>query len=326
MRFVIYGAGGIGGTIGARLFQTGHDVHLLARGAHFEAIARDGLRFVSPTQDVRLSIPCSPHPRDVEITPEDAVVLCMKTQHTEQALRDLRDAVDEAHVICCQNGVENERLALRRFPQTYGMVAVLPAEHLEPGVVVNFAEDTAGLLDAGCYPGGTDDFIVEVTAALAKAGFSAMPDAAIMRHKHAKLLNNLSNTVEVALGRGDRDIARLLREEALACYQAAGIDCADVTETRSRRGELTLHDVPGQDRHGSSSLQSVLRGTGDIETDYLNGEIVLLGRQHVVPTPANTVVQRLGRQIVGEGRGIGSVTLDELERMIDEEARSGASE
>ena len=83
MRFVIYGAGGIGGTIGARSHQAGFDVCLIARGEHFRAIQRDGLRFVSPTQDVVLDIPCADHPRTAQITPDDAVILCMKGQHTE---------------------------------------------------------------------------------------------------------------------------------------------------------------------------------------------------------------------------------------------------
>ena len=51
MRFVIYGAGGIGGTIGARLFQHGHDVMLIARGPHLEAIKEPGLMFVYGTID-----------------------------------------------------------------------------------------------------------------------------------------------------------------------------------------------------------------------------------------------------------------------------------
>ena len=102
MRFVIYGAGGIGGTIGARLHQAGFEVVLIARGAHYEATARDGLRFVSPTQDVHRRIPCFPHPNDAAIRPDDAVILCMKGQHTEAALRDLYAATGgDARVVCC---------------------------------------------------------------------------------------------------------------------------------------------------------------------------------------------------------------------------------
>ena len=330
VRFVIYGAGGIGGTIGARLHLAGFDVALIARGAHFEAIAKDGLRFLSPTLDVVLNVTCFSHPADADIRPRDAVILCMKGQHTEAALRDLYNATGgEARVVCCQNGVENERLALRRFAHVYGMVVWLPAEHLQPGVVVNFAEDTAGGLDAGCYPKGTDTFIEEVTGALAKAGFSASPHPAIMGHKYEKLLANLNNAVQAATGtRFDgpgsgtvsalRDVARLLRDEALACYQAAGIHCASREEVRSGRSSIRGGEVPGHARHGGSSLQSILRGTGDIETDYLNGEIVLLGRLHGVPTPANAVVQAIGNRLAREKLAPGSMAVEELEERLAE--------
>ncbi|MCZ6888440.1 MAG: ketopantoate reductase family protein, partial [Gammaproteobacteria bacterium] len=272
MRFVIYGAGGIGGTIGARLHQAGRDVLLIARGAHLEVLQSAGMHFVTPTQDLRLKIPAVGHPRDAGLNTDDVVILCMKSQHTQGALNDLYGAVDESvPVVCCQNGVVNERMALRKFPNTYGMVVFLPAEHLEPGLVVNFAEDSAGMLDAGRYPTGVDACITEVTAAIDTAGFSAQPDGTIMRQKYAKLLNNLNNAVQAACGEGSADLARLLREEALACYAAAGIDCASVEETRARRKTgLSSKDVPGQTRNGGSSLQSVMRGTGDIEADYLN--------------------------------------------------------
>ena len=316
-RYVIYGAGGIGGTIGARLHMAGFEVALIARGRHAEAIAEAGLRFVSPTQDVQLDIPCFTHPSDADIGPDDAVILCMKSQHTEDALRDLFVATGgDARVVCCQNGVENERLALRRFPRTYAMVVMLPAEHLEPGVVVNFAEGTAGGLDAGCYPSGVDDFITQVTAALAEAGFSARPDPAIMAQKYAKLIGNLNNAVHAATGGFSREVAARLREEALACYRAAGIHCATAEEARARRWNINGADVPGHDRHGSSSLQSVLRGTGDIETDFMNGEIVLLGRLHGVPVPANAFVQELGNRLVHDTLAPGDLTIEELERAV----------
>ena len=317
MRFVIYGAGGVGGTIGARLHLAGFEVALIARGRHRQAIVRDGLRFVSPSMDERLNLPCAQGPADAAIGPDDAVFLCVKGQHTEAALRDLDAATGgEARVICCQNGVENERLALRRFRHTYGMVVWLPAEHLQPGVVVNFAENTAGGLDAGRYPSGVDGFIREVAAALTTAGFSARPHPAIMGHKHEKLLANLSNAVNAATGGGSRPIAAKLRAEALACYRAAGIHCATRDEVRAGRSAIRGGEVPGHKRHGGSSLQSLLRRTGDIEADFLNGEIVLLGRLHGVPTPANEAVQALGNRLAREGLAAGSLAIAEVERLV----------
>ena len=73
---------------------------------------------------------------------------------------------------------------------------------------------------------------------------------------------------------------------------------ATVDEDRRRRGDhLRLGEIAGRARPGGSSWQSVARATGDIETDYLNGEIVRLGRMHGVPTPANELLQILAREI-----------------------------
>ena len=318
MRFIIYGAGGIGGAVGARLFQNGEQVLLIARGAHLDALRGDGLRFITPSADVRLPIPAVGSPAEAGCKDGDVVLLCMKSHQTEAALRELHAvAGDAVPVICCQNGVDNERMAARRFRRVYGMVVWLPAEHLVPGEVVHGAEGPAGLLDVGCYPTGVDRVAEQVAAALTDAGFTAQPDAAIMRHKHAKLLANLGNAVQAACNEAPRAVMRLLRDEALACYQAAGIDCATAAETRERRATgIRALPVPGHERNGGSSWQSVRRGTGNIETDFLNGEIVLLGRLHGVPTPANLALQRIGNRLVREGMAAGSYSVEALMQEI----------
>ena len=333
MRFVIYGAGGVGGTLGARLHIAGFKVVLIARGEHGKAIARDGLHFLSPALDVVLDIPCAAHPIDAAIGPDDAVLLCVKGQSTEGALHDLYAATGgNAHVVCCQNGVENERLALRRFERVYGMAVWLPAEHLHPGEVVNFAEGTAGGLVAGAYPAGADAFIEAVASALATAGFSASTHSAVMGHKHRKLLANLDNAVEAAVvpGAGDGDpgakvallgISRMLRREARACFKAAGLYCASVEAVQASLAGVGNGEVPGRVRRGGSTLQSVLRGAGDVETDFLNGEIVLLGRLHGVPTPANEAVQEVGKELVRQGLPAGSLSAAELQRRVAEAMR-----
>ncbi|MFW6092676.1 MAG: ketopantoate reductase family protein [Pseudomonadota bacterium] len=322
MRFVIYGAGGIGGTIGARLFQQGFEVVLLARGEHGEVMRRRGMRFVTPEGETTLQIPVAGHPREVAWRDDDVVLLGMKTQHTVAALEDLlAQSPGDVALVCAQNGVANERMALRRFARVYAMLVHLPAMHLEPGEVVTDATGRGGILDTGCYPTGVDETCAAVTAALETAGFSARPDPTVMRFKYAKLLENLNNAVQVITGEVPREVSRLLKHEALACYRAAGIDCAGVEEVRARHeGTYRLAEVPGRPRQGGSSWQSLARGTGNIETDYLNGEIVLLGRLHGVPTPANAVCQTLARRVASEGLAPGHFTADTLLRRIHEGA------
>ena len=323
MRFIIYGAGGIGGTIGARLFQQGFDVVLIARGEHGRVMRHEGLRLIAPDGDYRLQIPTVDHPREIAFRADDVVIMAMKSQHTTAALEDLlaRRPGDVA-IVCAQNGVANERMALRRFRRVYAMLVHLPAMHLEPGQVVTHASGRGGILDTGRYPRGEDDTCRALTAALCSAGFSAEPDAAVMRLKYAKLLMNLNNALQAATEmRGDsRTISRQLKHEALACFEAAGIDCAGVDEVRDRHeGTYRMVDVPGHPRAGGSSWQSVARGTGNVETDYLNGEIVLLGRLHGVPTPANAVCQALAWRMVNEGLEPGAFTVDDVRAMIDAE-------
>ena len=116
MRFVIYGAGGVGGTIGARLFQQGYDVTLIARGAHREVLMSRGLKFVAPDGEYTLRIPTVGHPNEMQLEAGDMVILTMKSQHTLGALNDLQAAdPGDVGVVCGQNGVANERMALRFF-------------------------------------------------------------------------------------------------------------------------------------------------------------------------------------------------------------------
>lgn len=320
MRIIIYGAGGIGGTIGARLFQNRKEVILIARGNHLKAIQADGLTFKTPNETVTLKIPAVAHPAEIDFKEGDGVFLCMKTQHTLQALEDLRDAAGpDIPVICCQNGVDNERMAARRFSRVYGMVVMLPATHLEPGVVQAESVKTTGILDGGCFPSGTDPFIEGITRELTQSNFSAKADPHIMRWKYAKLLRNLGNSLQALCEPGPeaRDIASLMTQEALNCYRAAGIDCATREEEMERRGDhIQMGPVDGQQRRGGSSWQSVFRGTGSIETDYLNGEIVLLGRLHGIPTPANLVLQQMGVRLAKEGGAVGSYAVEEIRKRI----------
>jgi 2-dehydropantoate 2-reductase len=315
MRYIIYGAGAIGGVVGGRLFQHGHDVVLIARGRHLDAIRANGLVLESPNESVTLPIPAVGRPSEIAFRAGDVVVMAMKTQDTAPALDELVEAAgDTIPVICAQNGVENERMALRRFEHVYATAVMLPATHLEPGVVQADSATLTGILDTGCYPGGVDDLCTRWTADLEASNFSARPDPNVMRRKYTKLLSNLGNAVQAACGTADaREVPRRAREEAVACYRAAGIDFASEEEDRERRGTLVrVAPIAGRPRGGGSSWQSLARGKTSIEADYLNGEIVLLGRLHGVPTPVNRRLQEVANRLAREGAPPGTMTLEEL--------------
>ena len=288
---------------------------LIARGAHYEAIRDQGLRLDSPDESVTLPIPVAARPVDVKFAEGDVVLLAMKTQDTAAALAELSVAAPpDVVVVCAQNGVENERLALRLFPRVYGVCVVLPAAFLEPGVVEAYMAPVTGSLDVGRYPHGEDETAVAIAAAFAGSSFDAEARAHVMRYKYGKLLGNLGNAVQVVIAPGEAggEALRLAREEGTAVLRAAGIDTAEVATIggRTRR-------IGGRDRLGGSSYQSLQRGTGTIETDYLNGEIVLLGREHGVPTPVNELLRRLANQMAREGRSPGLMTSEEFFAILD---------
>jgi 2-dehydropantoate 2-reductase len=320
MRFVVYGAGAIGGAIAGRLFAHGHDVCCIARGAHLDAMQRTGLRVIDPENDVTLPVLAVGHPADARLTSDDVIVLAMKTQDTADALAELTPvASPDVAIVCAQNGVENERLALRRFAHVYAMCVMLPATHLEPGVIEISSTPITGLLDLGCYPSGIDDRARAIATALTSATFESVPRADVMRWKYTKLLMNLGNAVEALCAPDEHavELARRARSEGAATLRAAHIDAASREEDQERRGNrLTPKPIGGAARGGGSSWQSLRRGTGRVESDYLNGEIVLIGRQHGVPTPVNALLQRLANDVAHAGAPPAQMAAEDVLRML----------
>jgi 2-dehydropantoate 2-reductase len=84
----------------------------------------------------------------------------------------------------------------------------------------------------------------------------------------------------------------------------------------AREKELKLRPIGSCQRPGGSTWQSLARHTPTTEVDYLNGEIVLLGRTYGVPTPVNEVLQQLMRKAARDGAPPGSMSLRELSEKI----------
>jgi len=322
-RYLVYGAGAIGGTIAARLARAGVEVRLVARGEHLEAIRRDGLRLADPLGEERFRIPAFEHPAEAEVKAGDIVVLAMKTQDTAAALDELAACADPATtIVCAQNGVENERLALRRFGDVLAMYVYLTAEHLEPGVVRAFSSPVPGVLDLGpAGSGGDPARAAAIAGDLSRAGFASRALDHPERWKHAKLLANMVNAATVVAGpdgHGEK-LRERARAEAIACFRAAGIDWAADEEVAERVGVVApIRAVGGREWTGSSTWQSLARGSGATEVDYINGEVVLLGRLWGVPTPVNRALQNLVGRMARDGAAPRDRRyLAELERLMD---------
>jgi 2-dehydropantoate 2-reductase len=333
MRYIIIGAGAVGGAIGGLLFEAGQRVVLVARGAHLTELREHGLRLVTPGRDRRLPVSVAAGPAEVELQADDVLVLAVKTQHSEAALSAWADrpvagggtAGERLPVVCAQNGVENERLAARRFRRVVGMCVWLPSTHLQPGVVAAPCAPLTGILTIGSYPAGLDETVRAIGAGLDGAGLDgaglrAPVVADVMRWKYGKLLGNLVNAIDAVAGSSSgeqpAELLRRARAEGTEVLKAAGIAHTDEEEQRAARGDaMPVQELPGLVLGGSSSRQSLARGAGSIEVDYLNGEIVLLGRLHGVATPVNEILQRLSDRLAAERRGPGELSAAELDEL-----------
>jgi 2-dehydropantoate 2-reductase len=316
MRFVVFGAGAIGGVLGARLAQAGEDVTLVARAAHARAIRQSGLRLDAPEKSATLALPVAEAASELAFRGDEVVLLATKSQDSAGALRDLAAvARPETPIVCVQNGVANERVAARFFADVYGVCVMCPAEHIEPGVVVAQSAPLTGLLDIGRFPRGSDDVSRSVAEAFRRATFESEVRDDVMAWKYRKLVLNLANAVEAtcARGTGRRELIDLLRREGEEVLRAAHIDVVAGEEDEARRGDLLqVREVEGRARAGSSTWQSLARRTGAVETDYLNGEIALIARRIGRRAPINARLTALARHAARNNVRPGGLGVDQL--------------
>jgi 2-dehydropantoate 2-reductase len=193
---------------------------------------------------------------------------------------------------------------------------MMPTAHLEPGLVHAYGTRGLGVIDVGRYPSGTDAVSDEIARALGDAGISSQARPDIMRFKYAKLINNLLNAVDAIVepGPSGEELTRVAQEEGRAALTAAGIEfvAEDVNDVHARWEQLDVQPIAGRPRAGSSTRQSLARGAPTLETDYLNGEISLIGRLHGVPTPVNDALCVLSARHLRERRPPQTLAAEEV--------------
>ena len=314
MRYVVIGAGAVGSTVAAELQLAGIPTILIARGEHGAVIRERGLRYRRPGREEMVRIPVAASSAEVELTDDDVLVLATKTQHTEDVLREWSwrpagsGVAADLPVLSLQNGMENERAALRRFRTVFGAAIWQPCSYLEPGEVGAEGVEKAGLFWLGRYPGGDDPRLEAIAADFRAADFAVQIVPDLPRWKAGKLLGNLGNAVRALFG-ADNRLSAAARNEALRVFRAAGLTAANLVE----ESEVDVSVVVSRPNSSGSTWQSLARGAGSVEGDFLNGEIVLLGRLHGVPTPVNEALQRRLAVAAARGEEPGSARVEELE-------------
>ena len=328
MKYVIIGAGAVGATFAGLLTMTGSEVVLVSRGVQAELIQREGIKIGIPGSVLKIDVPTIDGLSSLKLSRDDLIVLAVKSQDSHEVIsqtaslpvsvgRDTRNAGDVLPIYCAQNGIRNESIASMYFREVHSISIQMPASHLEFGNVAIMATPSLGVIDLGRFPEGVTQTDVAFASDLLKCGFLVETRVDIMSWKRAKLLINLSNVLEFLFGNDFTDeeelathkINELARDEGEACFLAGELPwISNATFTSKYRTNIKEAKVEGKGRIGSSMLQGFLRGNRTIEIDFLNGEIVRLGKLYGVPTPVNAVLSWCAKAIATDGSGLGLVS------------------
>ncbi len=287
------GSGGVGGYFGGLLARGGEDVTFIARGAHLEAIQKNGLQVRSAVGDFHVRPKATHDP--AAVGPVDLVLFCVKAYDTEAAGKQVRPMIGpQTTVLCLLNGVDNEeRLA-----------AVLGERHVMAGVV--------HILSTISAPG-----VISQTAGPRRIKFGEMDGRVTPQvqrilevFKAAGILAEISPQIQVDLWEkfllicaqgGVTALGRLTVGEILACPETAvfyrGV-MEEVAAVGRAKGVPLSADVVdralafarGLEAHMRSSLAHDLSQGNRLEVETLAGSVVRYGRDVGVPTPFNFAI------------------------------------
>lgn len=292
MRIAMMGSGGLGGCLGIRLAQAGHDVVFVARGTHLAAMRKRGLRLLSPLGDAELAhVSATDSPTDAGVV--DLIIFVVKLYDTEQAAGAMLPMVGpETRVLTLQNGVDSVDELSRFVPrqQIVGGTTYIASTLSEPGVIVQVGITNQVLT------GSPNDAVIarlcETCSTSTGVALSSIEDVdQIIWRKFVTLSAFSGATTLMRSGIGKimadteaRAFLESLFDEALAISAAVGHPMPDNFHEATQ--EL-FKKIPPETK--SSMTHDLERGK-PIELKWLSGRVHELGLKHGIATPRHTAV------------------------------------
>ncbi|MBC9071552.1 2-dehydropantoate 2-reductase [Thauera sp. CAU 1555] len=292
MKIAVLGAGAVGCYYGGMLARAGHEVVLIGRPAHVEAMRRDGL--LLDTQQFREHVAVQANTDPAAMRGAALVLCCVKSTDTEAAAADLApNLTPDARVLSLQNGVDNAaRLTALLGQDVIPAVVYVAVEMAAPGHVRHHGR---GELVIGPFAGA--ETLVQV---FGQAGVPVQVSDNVVGALWAKLIVNCAYNAVSAItrlpygrlirGEGVEDTMRDIVAECLAVACADGVSVPDDAWAAVQRIAQTM---PGQ---YSSTAQDLARGKPS-EIDHLNGYVMRRGAALGVPTPVNRALHALVKLI-----------------------------
>ncbi|MGE0035304.1 MAG: ketopantoate reductase family protein [Xanthobacteraceae bacterium] len=294
MKIAVMAAGAVGGYFGARLADAGHDVTFIARGAHLDAIRRDGLNVESTLGDLHLkNAKATDDPKSVG--PVDVVLFAVKLWDTEAAGQAMLPLVGpDTRVITLQNGVDSvERLApIIGDAAAIGGATYVVSNVPAPGMIRHtgaIAKIRCGRLDR--RPDAVlVKYVYEIMAA--KIDITLSDDMWLDLWKKFALLSGTSGataSTRQPLGviRDDPDMRILLQrlmQETVTVGRSAGVPFTDDIAAELDRS------IAGFPPTMRASMANDLDAGNRLELDWLAGKVVALGRKYSLATPTQDAV------------------------------------
>jgi 2-dehydropantoate 2-reductase len=294
MRIAVIGSGGVGGYFGGRLAAGGQDVTFVARGAHLEAMKKNGLKILSTLGDLHLPKVSATNDTST-IGKADVVMIAVKLWATEEAANAAKPLLGpDTVVVSFQNGVVaiDTLLPILGKPHVMGGVSNIAALIEEPGVIRhngNMASLFFAELDGKPSP-RSQAFLEACGSAGVKAELVGDINRAIWE-KFVRLvtLSATTSLMRLPIGpvRSDPDTRALMQqvmEEVVAVGRAKGIKLdADIVATQ-------LRVIDGYPPAMVASMCGDLRRGNRLELPWLSGMVAKIGKELGIATPANRFV------------------------------------
>ncbi len=303
MRIVVMGAGGVGGYFGARLAASGEDVRFVARGAHLDAMRRDGLKIDSKLGDLVLK-PDRTSADPADLGPADLVVIAVKLGDTDSAIDAVRPLMrDETSVVSFQNGVGAIDALTRAFgaAPVIGGVAQIAAEIAGPGHIRHTG--TLARLVVGEPKGGSSARVEALAAVAKKAGIDAIASDDITKAIWEKFVFLASFSGVTTLARRPKGVIlsdpdlRQLYADALA--EAVAVARGRGAALPVEHAERALKFTDGLPAEMKSSMFGDLERGNRLEVEYLSGAVARLGAEVGVKTPVHQAIYAALKPYIG---------------------------
>mgnify|MGYP001158985366 FL=1 len=288
MKVAVMGAGAIGCYFGAMLARAKHDVVLIGRPQHVDAVNQHGLLLESRNFHGHIPMKATTEPSGVEGA--DVVLFCVKSPDTESAGRTIAAFLKpDAAILCLQNGVDNaERLQAATGRTAIPTIVYVATEMAGAG---HIKHNGRGDLIIGASPASADIARQFIDAAIPTA-----VSENVISDLWAKLITNCAYNAVSAIAqlpygimlkvKGVPDVIENAIDECLSVAKAAGVTIpADIKQAIFALGEAAPNQY-------SSTAQDLARGKLT-EIDYLNGYVVRKGAALGIATPTNLALHAM---------------------------------